>query len=263
MSVAAGAGITVRRWRDDPVANGWIALPLTLFAPAASAQMLLGATVTETTLTVLLAMMAFILAIVLVLYRRQRILTALLREESRTDHLTHIPNRRYFFEVLDSNIALASRYGQPLCLAVLDVDHFKEVNDTYGHTVGDKVLVGIAGSLQSRLRRSDSLGRLGGEEFAVQLPITSLSAGATIAERLRQHIAELEFPDLNPPLAVSCSIGVAVFAADMSAEALYHEADSALYRAKEGGRNRIVLADAGSERQSSCTSAAPATAVSG
>ncbi|MEQ8803383.1 MAG: GGDEF domain-containing protein, partial [Haliea sp.] len=163
--------------------GGWWALPLLLFAPAAAAQMLLGATVTETTLTVLLAMMALTLAVVLVLYRRQRLLTALLREESRTDHLTHIPNRRYFFEVLDSNIAMASRHGQPLCLAVLDVDHFKEVNDTYGHTVGDKVLVDIADSLQARLRRSDSVGRLGGEEFAVQLPMTTLGAGALIAER--------------------------------------------------------------------------------
>lgn len=225
--------------------------------------MLLGATVTETTLTVLLAMMAFTLAVVLVLYRRQRVLTALLREESRTDHLTHIPNRRYFFEVLDSNIAMASRHGQPLCLAVLDVDHFKEVNDTYGHTVGDRVLSGIAGSLQTRLRRSDSVGRLGGEEFAVQLPMTSLGAGAIIAERLRQHIAALEFPELNPPLAVSCSIGVAVFAADMSAEALYHQADTALYRAKEGGRNRIVLADPVAGGPGSSTAQAiPATAAS-
>lgn len=253
----------MRRWRHSPAARGWLALPLLLFAPAAAAQRLLGATVTETTLTVLLAMMALTLAVVLVLYRRQRLLTALLRQESRTDHLTHIPNRRYFFEVLDSNIAMASRHGQPLCLAVLDVDHFKEVNDTYGHTAGDKVLVKIADSLQARLRRSDSVGRLGGEEFAVQLPMTSLGAGALIAERLRQHIAALEFPELDPSLTVSCSIGVAVFAADMSAEALYHQADSALYRAKGGGRNQIVLAEEVSERQSSSALAVPATAASG
>ncbi|MDO8860486.1 GGDEF domain-containing protein [Haliea sp. E1-2-M8] len=229
------------RARHSRGAGLWLSLPLTLFTPVAGAQQLLGATVTETTLTVLLAMMALTLTVVLVLYRRQRLLTALLRQESRTDYLTHIPNRRYFFEVLDSNIAMASRYQQPLCLAVLDVDYFKKVNDTYGHTVGDKVLVSIAGSLQSRLRRSDSVGRLGGEEFAIQLPMTSLSAGAIIAERLRQHVAALEFPGLNPPLAIRCSIGVAVFAADMSAEALYHAADGALYRAKESGRNRIVV----------------------
>ena len=236
----------------------WLVLPCALFAPAAGAQQLLGATVTETTLSVLLAMMALTLAVVLVLYRRQRALSAMLREEARTDHLTHIPNRRYFFEVLDSNIAMASRYGHPLCLAVLDVDFFKNVNDTYGHTVGDKVLVSIASSLQSRLRRSDSLGRLGGEEFAVQLPMTTLNAGAIIVERLREHIASLEFPGLSPPLTVSCSIGLAVRLSDMTAETLYHEADSALYRAKAGGRNRIVLAGALSKDAS-----APEPAVSG
>lgn len=253
----------VKRARRSHVARLWLTLALSLFAPVATAQQLLGATVTETTLSVLLAMMALTLAVVLVLYRRQRSLTALLRQESRTDHLTLIPNRRYFFEVLDSNIAMASRYGQPLCLAVLDVDYFKKVNDTYGHTVGDKVLVSIAASLQSRLRRSDSVGRLGGEEFAVQLPMTNLTAGALIAERLRSHVASLEFPGMNPPLAVSCSIGLAVFATDMSAETLYHEADSALYRAKEGGRNRIVLAEAVAEGEEQSAREATTAAFSG
>ncbi len=215
----------------------------------AAAQQLLGASVTETTLSVLLAMMAFTLAIVLVLYRRQRKLTALLRRESRTDHLTLIPNRRHFFELLDSSTAMASRYGQPLCLAVLDVDHFKDINDSYGHTAGDEVLVRIAAVMQSRLRRSDSVGRLGGEEFGVLLPMTSLQAGAVIIERLRQQIAALEFPGLEPPPQVSCSIGVAGHAADMSAEAFYHAADTALYRAKDAGRNCVALAEPPPERQ--------------
>lgn len=250
----------VRRTGGEPF---WFLLPGGLFAPAAWAQQLLGATVTETTLSVLLSMMALTLAVVLVLYRRQRALTAMLREESRTDHLTHIPNRRYFFEVLDSNIAMASRYGHPLCLAVLDVDFFKNVNDTYGHTVGDKVLVSIASSLQSRLRRSDSLGRLGGEEFAVQLPMTTLHAGEVIVERLREHIASLEFPGLSPPLTVSCSIGLAVRSSDMTAETLYHEADGALYRAKAGGRNRIVLAGVLSRDQSALEPAVSGIVLSG
>lgn len=261
--MAAPVSDIAERVRRSRTLALWPVLPCALLAPPAAAQRLLGATVTETTLSVLLAMMALILAVVLVLYRRQRVLTAMLREESRTDHLTHIPNRRYFFEVLETNIAMASRYGQPLCLAVLDVDHFKDVNDTYGHTVGDKVLVSIAASLQSRLRRTDSVGRLGGEEFAVQLPMTTLNAGAMIAERLRQHIASLEFPGLNPPLTVSCSIGLAVFTADMTVEALYHEADSALYRAKEGGRNRIVLAGAAPRQQTPSAQAVAGIALSG
>ncbi|MEQ9462602.1 MAG: GGDEF domain-containing protein [Haliea sp.] len=227
----------------------WSVPLLTLFTPMAVAQQLLGASVTETTLSVMLAMMAFTLVIVLVLYRRQRRLTALLRQESRTDHLTLIPNRRHFFELLESNTAMASRYGQPLCLAVLDVDHFKDVNDTYGHTAGDEVLVAIAAAMQSRLRRSDSVGRLGGEEFGVLLPMTSLQAGAVIIERLRQQVAALQFPGLQPPPLVRCSIGVAEYVADMSAEAFYHEADTALYRAKEAGRNCVALAEPAPDRQ--------------
>lgn len=216
-------------------------LPLPL-----SAQELWGTTVTEVTLTALLAAMAFTLAVVLVLYRNQRRLMALLREESRTDHLTQVPNRRYFLEELESNIARASRYGQPLCLLILDVDLFKSVNDRYGHGGGDAVLTSIALSLQAHLRRSDDVGRLGGEEFGVQLPMTDAAGGWVIAERLREQIAALRFPDAFAGLTVSCSVGMAEFVEGMSAEEFFAVADAALYRAKDAGRNRVVVAEGAS-----------------
>lgn len=212
-------------------------LPLPL-----SAQELWGTTVTEATLTALLAAMAFTLAVVLALYRNQRQLMALLREESRTDPLTQVPNRRYFLEELESNIARASRYGQPLCLLILDVDWFKAVNDRHGHGGGDTVLISIALSLQAQLRHSDDVGRLGGEEFGVQLPMTDAAGGLVIAERLRQEIATLRFPDAFSGLTVSCSVGMAEYVEGMSAAAFFAVADAALYRAKDAGRNRVVAA---------------------
>ncbi|MBM70700.1 MAG: hypothetical protein CME43_14625 [Haliea sp.] len=207
-----------------------------------SAQELLGTTITEVTLTALLAAMAFTLAVVLVLYRNQRRLTALLLAESRTDYLTQVPNRRYFLEQLASNVARAERYQEPLCLLMLDVDLFKSVNDRFGHGGGDVVLKAIASALQEQLRRSDDVGRLGGEEFGVQLPMTEGTAALAIAERLRQRIAELQFTGTFSGLAVSCSVGVAAFSAGMSAETLLAAADTALYRAKDSGRNRVVAA---------------------
>lgn len=236
----AGSCSGRRRWRPPCIALLAIAglLPLPL-----AAQELLGTTITEWTLSALLAAMAFTLAVVLVLYRNQRRLTALLLAESRTDHLTQIPNRRFFLEQLASNVARAERYQEPLCLLMLDVDLFKSVNDRFGHGGGDVVLKAIASALQEQLRRSDDVGRLGGEEFGVQLPMTEGNAALAIAERLRQRIAALQFAGTFSGLAVSCSVGVAEFSAGMSAETLLAAADTALYRAKDSGRNRVVAAD--------------------
>jgi len=233
-------------WARGPGSWRWALTLAALLVSAPSplsAQELLGASITEVTLTSLLVAMAFTLGVVLVLYRNQRRLTALLLAESRTDHLTQIPNRRYFLAVLESNIARSSRYQQPLCLLMIDVDLFKSVNDRYGHGGGDVVLKTIADSLQEQLRRSDDVGRLGGEEFGVQLPMTDGAAGLAIAERLRRRIAALEFSGAFAGLSVSCSVGVAEFSADMSAEGLFAAADAALYRAKNAGRNRVVAAE--------------------
>ncbi|HEY7775836.1 MAG TPA: GGDEF domain-containing protein, partial [Kineobactrum sp.] len=185
-----------------------VLLPVSL---SANAQELLGATVTEATLSILLGLMALSLTIMLVLYRKQRQLAAMLRAESLTDHLTQISNRRHFFQVLCNTITMASRYNQPFCLLVLDLDLFKTINDTYGHTAGDTVLFKVSTTLQAQLRRSDMVGRLGGEEFGVQLPLTPLPAGLVIAERLRQSIEDIELEEFGAGLDISCSIGIAEF----------------------------------------------------
>ncbi|MAL95571.1 MAG: hypothetical protein CME40_10885 [Haliea sp.] len=202
----------------------------------------MGSSATETTLTMLLMAMALCLLVVLLLYRRQRKLTELLRQESRTDHLTAIPNRRCFFEVLDNAVAVASRYQQPLSVLAMDIDHFKRVNDRYGHGGGDRVLVRVAGVLRDELRKADLVGRLGGEEFGVLLPMTPLPAAEAIAERLRQTVERLEFGGMYPGLGVTCSIGVAEHRAGDGGDALLLAADQALYQAKSEGRNRVCVA---------------------
>ena len=198
---------------------------------------------TETTLTLLLAAMALCLVIVWLLYRRQRKLTELLRRESRTDHLTGIPNRRCFFEALENSVAVADRYGQPLTVLALDLDLFKQINDRYGHGGGDRVLVRVAATLNRELRRADLVGRLGGEEFGVLLPMTPLAAAGAIAERIRATIEALDIDGMYPGLRVTCSIGVAEHCAGEDGDALLLAADQALYRAKAQGRNRVCSAE--------------------
>lgn len=202
----------------------------------------MGSSATETTLTMLLMTMALCLLIVLLLYRRQRKLTELLREESRTDHLTGIPNRRCLFEVLENTVAVASRYQQSLSVLALDIDHFKRVNDRYGHGGGDRVLVRVARVLRDELRKADLVGRLGGEEFGVLLPMTPLPAALAIAERLRHTVESLDFGDMYPGLRVTCSIGVADHPSEDGGDAMLLAADQALYQAKSDGRNRVCAA---------------------
>jgi diguanylate cyclase len=138
---------------------------------------------------------------------------------------------------------MADRYQQPLCLLVLDVDYFKSVNDTYGHIAGDRVLVMTSAALQAQLRKTDIVGRLGGEEFGVQLPMTPPRAGMAIAERLRGSIESLDLSAVGPELRITCSVGASAYSDELSAEELFLAADNALFQAKEAGRNRVVLAE--------------------
>lgn len=200
----------------------------------------LGSEVNDTAFTALLLLLAFTLAIVLVLYRQQMRLVRLLKAESRTDYLTHIANRRHFLEVLDSNIAMAERHHQPLSLLTLDIDFFKQINDNHGHSAGDAVLRKVAASLRKGLRKGDFVGRLGGEEFGVQLPMTVPDAARAIAERLRTQVASLDFTAISSDLQVTCSIGIAGYRQGMSSETLSQASDEALYVAKQGGRNCVV-----------------------
>jgi diguanylate cyclase (GGDEF)-like protein/PAS domain S-box-containing protein len=174
-------------------------------------------------------------------------LEAELFHEASTDSLTGVSNRRYFLAQAEQELRRSRRFARDLSIMMLDLDHFKAVNDRFGHAVGDAVLQGAVKSSLESLRQSDQMGRLGGEEFAVILPETALGAAAEVANRLRQHLAERPIiaGESASRAAIDCtvSIGVAQLEPrDSSIDDLLNRADQALYRAKELGRNRVEIA---------------------
>jgi two-component system cell cycle response regulator len=159
-------------------------------------------------------------------------LEALLRE----DALTGLSNRRAILTQLGGMVSGARRHGHPLSIAVLDLDHFKRVNDEHGHKAGDEVLIAASHAMGTHLRAEDQLGRLGGEEFLVLLPDTDAEAAVHVAERMRAEVA------LAPtPVPVTVSIGIATWEGE-APEELLHRGDEALYAAKEAGRDRVMAA---------------------
>ncbi|MBI5782181.1 MAG: GGDEF domain-containing protein [Gammaproteobacteria bacterium] len=172
-------------------------------------------------------------------------------QESITDPLTGIYNRRYLERRLADEIARASRYGMPLSVLLIDIDHFKRVNDIYGHQVGDLVLEGMAQLIVTTLRTTDIVARYGGEEIMVIAPSTPVKTAADLAERLRKVVenASFEVPveldrDISA-LGVTVSIGVACFSQhSKDMQDLIQNVDKALYRAKSEGRNRVVTGGA-------------------
>jgi diguanylate cyclase (GGDEF)-like protein len=173
--------------------------------------------------------------------RREELLTL-----SRTDALTGLFNRRYFEERLNEEFTRSRRYGSPLSLVMLDIDHFKRINDTFGHPFGDQVLKAVAQTACSRLREVDLMARYGGEELIALLPETSPVDALRVCERVREAIASLglEHPGADghvQEVRLTASLGVAtVPAANLtSAEALLMAADTSLYAAKGAGRNRV------------------------
>lgn len=172
---------------------------------------------------------------------------ASLVEESQrlatVDPLTNLLNRRAFSLALAKDIARCKRHGHPLCLILLDIDHFKAINDTKGHAVGDKVLVAVGQTLTQQLRTSDSVGRWGGEEFVAILNVTDASGGLIAAERLRAKIAATQVDDeAGQMISVTSSIGLSVFEPGDSVNTLVDRADIAMYAAKTAGRDRVVRA---------------------
>lgn len=165
-----------------------------------------------------------------------------LEAQAMTDALTHLANRRALFDRFGGELERARRYGRPLAVAMVDVDHFKRFNDTEGHRCGDEALVRVGQALSTGLRRSDVVGRYGGEEFLVLMPETSLDQARETTDRLRRTVEKLDVPGADGGARrLTLSIGVAAFPEQGdSAEALVTAADARLYRAKHDGRNRVV-----------------------
>jgi two-component system, cell cycle response regulator len=156
-----------------------------------------------------------------------------------TDGLTNLSNRKQLDTLLDEEIARARRHRRELSVLMLDIDHFKKINDTHGHLTGDSVLRGLAAILQKRLRPSDRLGRYGGEEFCAILPETSLTSAAHMAEELRKLVETYAFSAENREVRVTISIGASSLDEGMQAADLYRTADEKLYEAKRAGRNKV------------------------
>jgi diguanylate cyclase (GGDEF)-like protein/PAS domain S-box-containing protein len=166
-----------------------------------------------------------------------------LQRLATTDALTGLLNRRAFLQEVEQELQRFRRHGRAGTLLMLDLDHFKRVNDRYGHPVGDTVLVQVSAVLRERLRLTDRIGRLGGEEFAVLLPETEPQGALPLAQVLREAVAALRIATPMGPLGVTVSIGLAVFLpGEPDAAPLLNRADKALYQAKEQGRDRVVVA---------------------
>lgn len=172
----------------------------------------------------------------------------LLLELSNTDHLTGLFNRRYLIEVLDKELQRARRKDGLVSLIMLDLDHFKRVNDTYGHLQGDVVLQKVALQMQKELRNYDVAARYGGEEFVAVLPDTNLKEAFMVADRIRLSIQGMHLAGAMAGERVTASLGLAVFPSPHYDEidGLLRSADEALYQAKERGRNQVVVSDPGS-----------------
>jgi len=166
---------------------------------------------------------------------------AKLKELSNVDALTGLYNRRHLFSLLRGELKRARRYAFDLSVVMADVDHFKRVNDTHGHDVGDEALVHVASVLSSAIREEDFLGRYGGEEFCVVLPQTSLEDGARLAERARKRMAAMPLLLPGVHISLTISLGVSSFLAGdpFDLNDLVKRADAELYRAKDSGRNRV------------------------
>ena len=165
------------------------------------------------------------------------------------DPLTGLSNRRFILTQLAGAVSGARRHDRPLTIAIVDIDHFKSVNDRFGHAAGDRVLAAVAGSLREHLRAEDQLGRLGGEEFLAVLPDVDAPAGAAAAEKLRDEVARVGVEHDGRELNVTVSIGWAAWDGAEAPEELLRRADEALYDAKRGGRDRVRGAPATVQRR--------------
>ena len=161
--------------------------------------------------------------------------------ESKTDPLTGLFNRRHFTELCQLEEGRARRHGFPFSVLMLDIDHFKRINDTYGHPVGDQAIKAVADVCTKALRPHDLLARYGGEEFVLTLPQTDSEGARTVAERIRTMTEALTVPSEQGPVRVTVSIGISTYQTGLEFDRVVQRADEALYEAKQSGRNRVVI----------------------
>jgi diguanylate cyclase (GGDEF)-like protein len=164
-----------------------------------------------------------------------------LEEQATTDGMTGLLNKRTLILEAEKRIKAAARFKKPLSVLVTDIDHFKRVNDTYGHDVGDVVIKGLGEVLKRIKRDTDIVGRFGGEEFVVVCEHTDEEGAINLAERVRRELEVTTFQTEQGPLSVTCSVGVATFpVSGQDWEALFKSTDEALYVSKRGGRNQVT-----------------------
>ncbi|MGM0421306.1 MAG: GGDEF domain-containing protein [Bacillota bacterium] len=160
-----------------------------------------------------------------------------IEELLRTDHLTGLKNRKAFMEYLEKMSAQALRHTFPLTVIMLDLDRFKKINDTYGHSTGDKVLIALADILKKNSRQEDMAARIGGEEFLILLPHSDLDDSMQMAERIRQAIENMNIPSISEN--ITASFGVTIFQEGDDFDSILNRVDNALYKAKAAGRNKV------------------------
>jgi len=177
-----------------------------------------------------------------------------LEQLASLDAMTGLNNRRNFFVLAENEWSRFKRYGRPLAFLMIDIDHFKSVNDTYGHDVGDEVLKSVAHTLRHHKRTSDIVGRLGGEEFGLILPEATLDSAVAAGERFRQLVADCTIAVEGRSIAVTISVGASVTGTKTTGiDEVLKEADVALYEAKRAGRNRVCRFDPGQPREPAAT----------
>jgi diguanylate cyclase (GGDEF)-like protein len=162
---------------------------------------------------------------------------------SRHDMLTGVLNRRALIETLDWELLRAKRTGHPFCFAIIDLDHFRAVNEKFGNECGDRVLKTVADTSTKLLRALDRFGRIGGEEFGIVLPATWLDQGVIAMGRLSKAVGECDWEKITPGVAVTFSAGITTNAVNDTAEVVIKRADEALLQAKREGRNRVAQAE--------------------